>query len=245
MPDSFKVAIEDDLMRFKPNDPHFVEKMSKEIPAFSDFKHDHVKSDTARKRIYAWICCMYDPNTPLRREIKDLWKRKVYAGTLTGLSIDGRSGKYQKWVEDLFTGQDAGVNHLIAKYIASFSSPEYVQLMGHVTMQEKALEKIIAGKADKNTQSMFDTSTDKVKELTNFIYGSGERDEVAEARRALYKQVAYDLSEMRPEQVSRTMAEGDGLPEEWNPYEEGYQPEDIHFLGDDPNIAEDDEEQLP
>lgn len=244
MPDPYKVDIDDSLMRFKLNDPHFVEKISKEIVAFAEFKHENVKSDIMRRRIFSWITIMYDPNTPLRREMKDLYKRKVYAGTLTGLTIDLRMGKYQQWIEDIFSGIDPSVNKLIAKYIASFSSPEYMQLIGHVAMQERALENIIRGKADKNLQSMFDASTEKVKELTNFLYGSGERDEVSEARRALYRQVAYDLSEMRPERVSRAMASGEGLPDEWGPYEDGYTPGDINFVGDDPNIAKDDEESL-
>ena len=245
MPDPYKIDVDDSLMRFKLNTPRFVNNISHEIPAFAEFEHENITSDIMRRRIFSWITIMYDPNTPLRREIKDLYKRKIYAGTLTGLTIDGRTGKYAQWIEDIFTGKDPGINRLIAKYVASFSSPEYMQLMGHVAMQEKALQKIIAGKADKNVQVMFDTSTEKVKELTNFIYGSGERDEVAEARRALYKQVAYDLSDMRPEQVARSVSDGDGLPDEWNPYEAGYVPGDIHFKGDDPNIAEDDEELLP
>ena len=96
-----------------------------------------------------------------------------------------------------------------------------------------------------DVQHVVDASTEKVKELTNFIYGSGERDEVAEARRALYKQVSYDLSSMRPEQASRAFASGEGLPDEWNPYEDGYKPDGISFVGDDPEIAEEDEESIP
>jgi len=137
------------------------------------------------------------------------------------------------------------VNNLIVKFITSFSSPEYTQLMAHVTIQNDMLERIIAGKADKNVQMMFDAATDKIKELTNLIYGTGERDEVYEARRALYKQVAYDLSDMRPESVSRTLVKDGQLPDEWNPYGKGYKPDDIHFKGDNIDIAKNDEEALP
>lgn len=245
MPDPYKIEVDDSLMRFKLNTPHFIENISKDIVAFADFKHKNVQSDIMKRRIFSWVTLMYDPNTPLRREIKDLYKRKVYAGNLAGLTIDGRSGKYRPWVEEIFTGQDPIVNELVVKYIASFSSPEYMQLIGHVAMIEKSLEIIIKGKADKNTQSVFDSSTDKVKELTNYIYGSGERDEVAEARRALYKQVAFDLSAMRPEKVARKVAEGEDLPSDWSPYEDGYTPDDIEFVGDDPYIAKKDEESLP
>jgi len=239
-----EMDLDDSLMRFKPTDPQFLEKIIKEIPLFGEFIHEQAKKPAARFKIAAWIACMYDPNSPLRREVKDLYKRKIYAGNIVGLKPEGHSGKYQKWLEDMFVGKDAMINKLVVKYIASFSSPEYMQLIGHATMVERALEKIISGEADNNVSKMLDTSTEKVKELTNFIYGSGERDEIAEARRALYKQISYDLSEMRPEQVARAIAEGIGLPSEWSPYGD-YVPDEMRFVGDDPNIARDDEESLP
>jgi hypothetical protein len=245
MPDSFKVDIDASYLRFDPNDTKLLPKLYKEIPAFEEFEHEKADNDRTKQRLFSWIIIMYDPNSPLRRELKDLYKRKVYAATLVGFNIRGDSGKYQPWMEDVFVGKDKAVNALVAKFISSFSSPEYTQLMAHVAIQEKMLEKIIAGKADKNTQIMFDTATDKIKELTNFIYGTGERDEVVEARRALYKQVAYDLSDMRPEQVARAVSSGEGLPDSWNPYGDNYLPEDIKFVGDDVEIAREDEESLP
>ena len=65
---------------------------------------------------------------------------------------------------------------------------------------------------------------------------------LARARKALYKQVAYDLSDMRPENVARTFAETGDLPGDWSPYEKDYKPGDIKFVGDNPEIAEEDEE---
>jgi hypothetical protein len=247
MPDTFRLIedVDTTYLRFDPNDPHFVKKMKEEIPAFAEYSVEYIDTDSARRRVYAWIVLMYDVNSPLRREIKDMYKRKVYAANLCSIKPNPKSGKYRECYENIFTGQDKKANDLIVKFISSFASPEYKQLMAHAAIQDSMMEKIVAGKADKNTQLMFDTSTEKVKELTNFIYGSGERDEVYEARRALYKQVAYDLSDMRPETVSRTVVEDGKLPDDWNPYEEGYQPEDIHFIGDDISVAADDEEALP
>lgn len=244
MPDAYKVEIDASYMRYDPNSPKFLKKIQADIPAFADFKSDYVKTDSAKRRIFAWIVCMYDMNSPLRREIKDLYKRKVYTANLCGMSPNIVSGKYKEYVEKMLIGQDEKINLLIVKFIASFSSPEYTQLMAHVSIQHSMLERIVANKADKNVQTMFDTATDKIKELINLIYGTGERDEVYEARRALYKQVAYDLSDMRAEEVARTFVATGELPEEWSPYGD-YKVGDINFVGDDVNIAADDEESIP
>ena len=245
MPDHFQINIETAYLRFNPNSPKFLKTIIKEIPEFGKYHSDFARTDTGKTRLYSWIVIMYDLNTPLRREIKDMYKRKVYAGSLCGITPHAVTGKYRECFEDIFVGKDRDVNALIAKFISSFSSPEYTQLMAHAAIQYSMLEKIIAGRARKETQTMFDTATDKMKELEHVLYGSGERDETREAIRALYKQVAYDLSDMRPESVAKTMVEEGKLNDEWSPYEEGYEPGGISFVGDDPNVARKDEEQLP
>jgi hypothetical protein len=239
MPALYRVDIDATYLRFDPSKKDFYEKICADIPAFAEYQ-EHAKPTLIR--IFAWIVCMYDMNTPLRREIKDMYKRKVYAATLTGLTPNKVSGKYKEEVEKMMTGQDPKINNLIVQYISSFSSPEYMQLMAHASLQHSVLNRIITGDVSKDNQIIFDNATDKIKELTNLIYGTGERDEVYEARRALYHQVAADLSDMRAENVSKTMVVDGSLPDEWNPYGDGYIPDEIHFAGDDPDIAKEDEE---
>ena len=242
MPDTFKVeGVDCAYLKFDPNDSKFYQKITADIPAFAEYESEYATAESTKVRLFSYIVLMYDMNTPLRREIQDLYKRKVYAANLCGIKPNATSGKYREYVENILAGVDRDFNDLIVKYIASFSSPEYKQLMAHVTIQDQMLGKIVANEADKTVQQMFDTATEKVKELTNLLYGSGERDEVYEARRALYKQVAYDLSAMRPEFVARAVADGLGLPDEWNPYGPGYIPGEMHFVGDNPEIAKADE----
>jgi len=245
MPDLFRVEVDTTYLRFNPNSPQFLNKITKDIPAFGEYNSDFARKPAGKVRLFAWIVIMYDINTPLRREIKDLYKRKVYAGNLCGISPNAISGKYRECFEDIFVGKDKDVNDLIVKFISSFSSPEYTQLMAHAAIQYSMLQKIVANKADKNVTFMFDAATDKMRDLEHVLYGSGERDEVYEARRALYKQVAYDLSDMRPEAVAKTIVDEGSLPHEWSPYEEGYEPDEIRFVGDDLEVAREDEEKLP
>ena len=246
MPDTFRVeGVDTTYLRFNPNDPKFLQKIKADISAFEEYESEFFDSDISHRKLFSWIVLMYDMQSPLRREIKDLYKRKVYAGNICGLKPNSSSGKYKEYVEDMFVGKDDEINKLIVKYISSFSSTEYTSLMAHITIQNNALERIIAAKADKNDQIMFDTATEKIKSLTNLIYGTGERDEVYEARRALYKQVAYDLSDMRSESVARAIVQDGKLPDGWSPYGDDYTPGDINFVGDDIETARDAEEQLP
>jgi hypothetical protein len=245
MPDTFRIDLDTSLLRFDPNSPKFLKKLYKEIPAFAEYESENVQADATKHRLFAWIVILYDMNSPLRREVKDMYGRKVRAAELCGITPNALSGKYRDYVEKMMLGQDPDINELVVKFIASFSSPEYTQLMAHVSIQHNMLKKIVSGKEDRNVQQLFDNATDKVKELTNLLYGSGLRDEVYEARRALYKQVAYDLSDMRAESVAKAVATGAGLPSEWNPYGEDYVTDEIRFVGDDLEIARDDEEQLP
>ena len=239
MPDPYNVSIDHTYLRFNPSSPKFYDEICADIPVFDEYR-EHKKPVLVR--IFAWIVCMYDMNTPLRREIKDLYKRKVYAGTLTGLMPNKVSGKYKEFIEDIFVGQDEQVNKLIVAYIASFSSPEYKQLMGHLAIQDNTLNDIIKGDASRESQTMIDLSTETISRLTRLLYGSGEKDEVYEARRALYKQVAYDLSDMRPESIAKIMEVDGTLSPEWNPYDPEYKPGEIKFVGDDESIAVKDEE---
>ena len=239
MPAKYSVDIDPTFLRFDPSSTDFYESISNDIPLFKEYK-EHNKM--MRLRIFSWIVCMYDMNSPLRREIRDMYKRKVYAATITGIHPNQITGKYKESVEAILLGTDNKVNALIVAFIASFSSPEYMQMIAHVSLQHSIMNKIISGNAKKDDQTMFDTATEKIKGLMNLLYGAGERDEVYEARRALYQQVAADLSDMRPENVAKKMASGEGLPPEWSPYEEGYLPGDINFVSDDVHIAEEDEE---
>lgn len=239
------IDVDTTYLTFDINDPKFHDIICNAIPSYKKYEDEYMKTDEARTRLFRWIVLMFDRNTPLRREVTDYYKRKVYAGNLVGIKPNAASGKYKSHVEDILVGQDKKVNDLIIKFISYQADPEYTQLFGHYAMLHSILDKIISGKADTNTQKAFDASNAVIKELTNSIYGTGERNEVTEARRALYKQIAYDLNDMRSENVARRMAAGDGLPDEWSPYESGYRPDSIKFVGDDVSVAREDEEQLP
>jgi len=245
MPTTFKVDVDTSYLRFDVNHHKFYDNICKAIPQFAKYESEYATAEATKVRFFAWIVLMYDMNSPLRREIRDMYKRKVYAASLCGLTPNAATGKYREPVERILTGIDPEFNELVAAYISHFYSPEYKKLLAHEAMQDNALMLIINGKADKNTQQLFDAASDTVTQLTRTLFGSAERDEVEEARKALYKQVAYDLSDMRPEQVARAIADGKGLPDSWNPYESGYKPGDIKFVGDDLEIARNDEESLP
>jgi len=240
-----QINVDGTYLRFDVNDPKFYEKITSEIPAFADYTADYINGEHHKVKIFQWVVIMYDMHSPLRTQIKGLYDRKVYAANIVGLGQNKASGKFKDYVEDILIGLDTKVNDLIVKYVSFQSSPEYTQFVAHAQIQQSMLQRIIANDADDKVQKMFDASTEKLTKLTNVIYGTGTRDEVYEARKALYQQASYDLSIMRPEAVARKFAQDGELPDEFNPYEEGYKPGDMHFIGDDPQIAKFDEEALP
>ena len=239
MATNYSVDIDHSRLRFKPDHNSLVKLMGDDMPAFAAYNSHE---GAPKRKLFAWIVCMYDMHSPLRREIRDLYKRKVYAATLCGFFPRKKGERYDEWIEKFLVGQDEEINELIVTYITSFHSAEYDQLIAHMSIQHSAFDRIIAGETSKENQTVFDISTNKIKDMTRLLYDSGDIDEVLLARKALYKQAAYDLSDMRPENLARKMADGEGLPEGFNPHEEDYLPDDISFVGDDPKIAADDEE---
>jgi hypothetical protein len=235
-----KIDFDGSMLRFDPNDPNFVQDLEGDIPAFKEFQIPEIKSDDMRRRLFTWIVIMYDLHTPLRTEIKSLYDRKTFAGSIVGFRVKLKTGQYAPWIEEMFLGKRSEVNDLVVKYISSFASPEYQQLMAHAENQQVLLKAVLSGASKKETLEQIDKSAAVISKLTNFLYGSGDRDEVYEARRALYKQVAIDLGNMKPESVAKAIEEG-GLDDEFNPYEDGYMPGDINFVGDDESIADESE----
>ena len=107
-----KVEIDATHLRFDPNDSKFVDSLCNDLPAFKEY-YDYAESKPEAERIFAWVVCMYDLYTPLRTEIKDVYKRKVYAGSLVGLVVNKATAKYKQHVEDILIGRDEAVNNLI------------------------------------------------------------------------------------------------------------------------------------
>jgi hypothetical protein len=96
---------------------------------------------------------------------------------------------------------------------------------------------IISGSVDDRMAKNMDVLTKGISDLTRTLFGSGERDELLDVRKALYYQAGEDLKKLRPESVVE-MLENDGkLPDDWSPYGDGYRPNKITYVSDDLDIV--------
>ena len=232
-----KVNIDTSSLSYDPNDPNFITDLEKNFPSFKEYEG----TKAIRFKLFAWIVIMFDINSPVRMEAKDYYERKVRCAGIVGMNPNSSSGKYKEDVEEILLGKNKEINKLSVDYITSFSSPEYTQLIGVLIIQRQLMQGLLRGSYNDKTANLLETTSNQISNLTRRIYHSGDKIEVEEARRALYHKAGEDLNKMRPESIAEMLDSGDGLPDEWNPYGEEYDVDDISFVGDDPEIAKIDE----
>ena len=231
-----KIEIDVARLAYDPNSESFVDDLCRDIPAFRKF---YDRRHTEAEAVFTWVVLVYDFNSTTRKGIRDYYHRKAYCANLVGWAVDKSTGKFDPNIESLLLGGDAEINVLVVAYVSSFSSPEYTQLVAFTAMQHQLLMDILGGVADDRISKNMDLITGKISDFTKQLFGSGEKDEVAEARKALYFQAGEDLKKLRPESVVEMLEKDGKLPDEWSPYGEGVQTV-IKYVGDDLDIVDND-----
>jgi len=198
--------------------------MSEEIPAFEEYD-----GKLPKKKLFQYIILMYDPESPMRREVGHYMQRKKVCGEAVDF-LKKKDGKWVEEVEALLTGKDVEANKLIAAYIKYMAIPEYTELIVLLEIQRIKAFEAFSGDINDNTHKVMAAVTESIGNITKKLFGSGEFDEIKAARRALYEQSNIDKPP-RPEDVVDLIDEG-GLPEDFSPYPD-YEVEDAKFLGDE------------
>lgn len=211
---------------YNPTAPKFLTNI-RNIPAFKSYD-----SKLSVGKVFSWIVMMFDLNSPMRKTITNYYDRKKMCAELSGWAI-GKNGEFPEEITKMLIGEDAGVNNLIVAYLALFSMPEYTQLIAYLNMQYSLTKDALTERFDHNTAKTLDFVTDKIKSLTNEVFGSGQTTEVMKARQALYDMAEKERVKLNPENIVKIMTEEGELPEDFNPYGENYTPEKITFVGDE------------
>jgi len=212
---------------FNPREHKLVENIEEAIPTFKAFTK--IKD---KKKLYAWIVCVYDMRSPLRLGMGNYYERKRVCAEIVGWDRDS-VGHFPKEIERYILGMDKVVNSLIANYLASFNLPQFTQLVAYLEMQYKITQDILSGKIESTTAKTLDFITDKITELTRHIYGSGEVDEVMEARKSLYAIAEKERMKLNVESVVEYIRDKGKLPDDFNPYGDDYMPENLKFISDE------------
>jgi hypothetical protein len=210
---------------FDPTKPKFLTSIS-EIPAFNLYNGKLPKG-----KVFAWIVMMYDLNSPMRRTITNYYDRKRMCAELAGWET-GKNSEFAEDITKMLVGEDSEINGLITAYLALFSMPEYTQLIAYLNMQYALTMDALTERFDHTTAKTLDFVTEKIKILTNEVFGSGQTTEVMKARQALYNMAEKERIRLNPENIVKIITEEGELPKEFNPYGD-YTPGKIVFAGDE------------
>lgn len=220
---------------FNPSAPKFLTNIHS-IPAFKSYDGKLPKS-----KVFAWIVMMYDLNSPMRRTITNYYDRKRMCAELAGWET-GKNGEFTEdvtkmligdaRVRDNFSETVVAIYSLVTEYVALFGMPEYTQLIAYLNMQHQIVREAMTNTFDRDAPKTLDFVTEKIKVLTNEVFGSGQTTEVMKARQALYNMAEKERIRLNPENIVKIITEEGELPKEFNPYGD-YKPEKIVFAGDE------------
>lgn len=198
-------------------------QMQEDIPAFAEYK-----GKLPPKKTFQYVVIMYDPDSPMRREVGHYMQRKSACADIVGFGKEA-NGKWVEHVEKMLIGKDEEVNKLVAAYLAYLAIPEYTELIVLLEIQRIKAYEAFSGSVNDNTHKTMAAVTESIGRITKHLFGSGEDDEIRDARRALYQHANLDKPP-RPEDVV-DMLDGGGLPKDFSPYPD-YEVETPHFLDD-------------
>jgi hypothetical protein len=212
---------------FNPNSTGFLKSIKEAIPEFEQYKG--VLPD---RKLFTWIVVMFDLDSPIRKTITNYYDRKKLSAEIAVWNKNGK-GEFEDPVTELLLGKDEKANMLIVAYLTQFSMPEYLQLIAYLNMSYDITRDIMKGSYDQNTAKTLDYITERIKLLTNIVFGSGQTDEIMAARKALYEVAEKERIKLNPESIVKIIIEEGELPDSFNPYPKGYKPEKIKFRGDE------------
>jgi hypothetical protein len=224
------VIVESSIQKclFNPLSTDLKNEMLVKLPLIKEYKGG--KNKIPINNLLKYVILMYDVQSPMHKETKEYYQRKRECAKAAGFPV-GADGKWRDDVVGILIGEDEWFNDLVVRYLALLALPEYTQLVVYLELLARRTKKILDGEDDDKTHSIINALTEKIKELTNVIFGSGEIDEIQQARRALYEQAEEERVRMRPEDIINLMNETGGLPNSWG-YTSDFTVDKLEFIGD-------------
>jgi len=213
---------------FNPLSADLKTEMSVKLPFLKEYKE--TKKTIPLNNILKYVILMYDVQSPMQKEVKDYYAKKRESAKAAGFPV-GADGKWREDVVAILIGENEWFNDLVVRYLALLALPEYTQLVVYLELLARRTKKILDGEDDDKTHIIVNNLTEKIKQLTNLIFGSGETDEIQQARRALYEQAEEERVRMRPEDIIGMMNETGNLPNSWG-YTSDFSMGKIEFIGD-------------
>ncbi len=213
-----------DKTRYDVHKRDLIDQVSEDLKLLLEYK-----GPIPKRKLIQYIILMYDPESPMRREVAHYMQRKNVCAE--AVEFGKENGRWNKDIEEMLLGKDPKVNKLIAAFISNLAIPEYTELIVLLEIQRIKAFEAFSGEVNDNTHKTMAAVTESISRITKSLFGSGEDDEIKAARRALYEQSNIDKPP-RPEDVSDLLAES-GLPDDFSPYGPDFKVEPPSFIDDE------------
>jgi len=169
---------------------------------------------TEKRKVVSYVILLYDPHSPLRSDIHDLFERKRAAAKLAGFKVES-SGCYSNKIEEAILGENEKINKAIVRYILCFSNPDFSMLVSFLDMFEKANIDALRGKPTASKIKNLETLNKTIKRLDAAIFAGNEPTNL---RKALYEKADEFKIALRPEDIAEKLEQGkEGI--DINPYQ--------------------------
>jgi len=203
-------------LRYNPKSKNFIKQLCDDIPEFAAYS-GHGRKKLPKDKVCGFIAVLYDINSPMGYEVLDYYEKKSEVADM--FDFDRKEdGEWEDYVEDMLLGQNKEVNELIAAFIAQFGSPEYIQKIAYTEMLRKETIDALSPKTGKDTIQNIEKLTANLKNVDRILYQSGKRDEITEARNALYAKAVRDRIKIRPEEIVEILENDGELPSNFDQY---------------------------
>jgi hypothetical protein len=202
-------------LRYNPKSKNFIKQLRDDIPEFAAYS-GHKNKKPEREQLFGYIALLYDINSPMGYEVLDYYEKKSAVAEM--MEFPRKGDEWEEYVDDMILGQNKEVNELIAAFIAQFGSPEYIQKIAYTEMLRRETVKALSQKAGKDTLQNIEKLTSNLKEVDRVLYQSGKKDELTEARNALYAKAVKDRVKIRPEDIVDILEKDGDLPQEFDQY---------------------------
>ncbi|MHA1676202.1 MAG: hypothetical protein ACTSU6_03400 [Candidatus Njordarchaeales archaeon] len=166
-------------------------------------------------KIITYLILLYDPDSPLRREVPDWITRRKEAMIMAGYPVQ-KTGRFAEKVELVLENKNPDTLLMLMKLLRIFGSPDYTALIMYYHLFNATLQAQAMGTFDKPSvliKAISDT-LDKIKEQEHIVFGG---QETLELKKALYKDIADDQSNVKVENIAELLSKGDDLGS-FNPY---------------------------
>lgn len=214
--------------KYNPRKTSFVQTIEKAIPAFK--KYDGA-TGALRHNTFGYVVAMFDKNSPLLPAVPEYFQRKIKAATTCGLK-NGTTGGFSRPSMAIMEGQDKAVNALIVAYIADLGDMDYLMLINEITMYHSMTQAVLGGSVDGKLYQTLQLLNDNIRQRTRMVFGSGAKDELQNARIALYESAEKDRRKLNPEAVVSLLDENGEFPQDWSRFGKEYMPDELKLHQD-------------